>query len=111
MQSAIIQKNSTEQKVILTLTIWGLLSFFLGYFEIVWVKYHDPFLAVCVVLILTTLIVLYFKNKSFQSFSNHISLKSIALFHSLGEFLQVGFSYRSVTNFQKHSLTMLLMEI
>ena len=81
MQSAIIQKNSTEQKVILTLTIWGLLSFFLGYFE-TFSKIPRPIFGVCVVLILTTLIVLYFKNKSFQSFSNHISLKSIALFHS-----------------------------
>ena len=71
MQSAIIQKNSTEQKVILTLTMLGAFKFLFRIME-TFSKIPRPIFGVCVVLILTTLIVLYFKNKSFQSFSNHI---------------------------------------
>jgi hypothetical protein len=81
MQTTSIPENGTEQKVILSITIWGLLSFFMGYFK-TFNQLPRPFFGLCVMLILTTLIVLYFKNTSFQRISNAIPLKSIALFHS-----------------------------
>ena len=81
MQTTIVQKDGTEQKVVLALTSWGLLSFFLGHFE-AFNKTPRPVFGLFVMLILTTLVVLYFKNKSFQRLSNAIPLKSIALFHS-----------------------------
>lgn len=81
MQTTVIQHNSTEKRIVILLTIWGVASFLLGYFGF-FNFIPRPLFGLCVMLILATLVVLYFKNKTFQHYSNQIPLKSIALFHS-----------------------------
>jgi hypothetical protein len=81
MQAALLPQNNTEQKVTLIVTLWGLATFFLGYFA-VFSKIPRPLFGVAVFIIIAFLLLLYFRNKNFRLFSDGIPLRSIALFHS-----------------------------
>lgn len=105
MQTTLIQNNNIERKIVLTLTVWGVASFLLGYFEI-FSHLPRPLFGVCVMLILATLVVLYFQHKRFQLYSNQISFKSIALFHSWRIFagwIFLSFSDRLPETFVNHA--------
>jgi len=80
MQATIIQQNNIEKRVTIVVVFWGIASFFLGYFGF-FNLIPRLFFGVTVVVILTSLILLYQFNENFRQFSNAIPLKAIALFH------------------------------
>jgi hypothetical protein len=75
------QGNGSDSLIFTVVLAWGLAAFAAGYFE--WfTALPRPLFGVTVALIQLSFIVLYFKNSWFKNYSNNISLKSIALFHS-----------------------------
>ncbi|ANI88149.1 hypothetical protein A9P82_01775 [Arachidicoccus ginsenosidimutans] len=78
--NAVLQFN-LEKRVAIGVAIWGIASFFLGYYRFFT---HIPrlFFGVTVIIILTSLIIIYQYNQTFKNFSNSIPLKAIALFHT-----------------------------
>lgn len=81
METTIDQNNNMESRVVTAVVIWGLASFFLGYYH-TFANLPMPFFGLTVIAIQVTLILLYFYVKWFREFADHIPLKSIALFHS-----------------------------
>jgi len=80
MQTLITKQNNLEKRVTLVVVIWGLATFLLGYngfFNLI----PGPLFGAIVVLIITSLIIMYLFNEKFKQFSNSIPLKAIALFH------------------------------
>jgi heme/copper-type cytochrome/quinol oxidase subunit 4 len=76
-----LMQEISERLVALVILIWGIAAFLLGYnhsFD----NTSSVFFGLCIVAIQTTLLLLYFLNKSVKNFFNGINLSTIAILHS-----------------------------
>jgi len=80
MQTKSIQKNNTESVVATLIVVWGVGAYFLGYTK-VFTKIPQQAFGIIVASLLIGLIIFYFSNRKFRTFSDSIPLKTIALLH------------------------------
>jgi uncharacterized membrane protein len=81
MQTRNFNNGKTEKQAVLLFTIWGLVTFLVGYTK-VYANLPRQLFGLTVFVLLATLIVLYFRNQPFKHFADGIPLKYIALFHA-----------------------------
>jgi hypothetical protein len=90
MQATNFDNSKTEKKIVFLFTIWGLVTFIIGYTKL-YANLPRQVFGISVFLLLATLIVFYFKNQSFRHLADSIPLKYIALFHSWRIFAGLAF--------------------